>query len=147
MTEFVGSALADAESSEQSTQKRVRQGGSYANSQGKPIMRKLNAAILAGILFCAAGCPDPNQKTVRLQIRRLKRRAAPKRMNVALDPALRVAANRELTVELHASDPMLRVHALEGVRDADAVSHEAEVVAALGDKECGGPFCRCFGDG
>jgi len=33
---------------------------------------------------------------------------------------------------------MLRVHALEGVRDADAVSHEAEVVAGAGRQGCAG---------
>jgi HEAT repeat protein len=52
-----------------------------------------------------------------------------------LDPALAAAADRELTQALSASDPILRVHALEGIRDSSASRHQHDILLALKDAE------------
>lgn len=55
--------------------------------------------------------------------------------DVPLDPELRTAAQQELTTALHAGDPVLRVHALEAIRDASLQSRAGDVIAALNDPE------------
>jgi len=61
--------------------------------------------------------------------------APPPRRDVALDPELRAAADRELSDSLKSEDPILRVHALEGIRDSNSTKHRQEIVNALHDPQ------------
>jgi HEAT repeat protein len=59
----------------------------------------------------------------------------PPRENVPLDPDLRSAADRELSAALRSDDPILRVHALEGIRDGNSKNHTSEILKALADTQ------------
>jgi HEAT repeat protein len=52
-----------------------------------------------------------------------------------LDPELRAAADRELSDAMKSGDPILRVHALEGIRDGNSGHHHQEILRALADPQ------------
>ena len=71
--------------------------------------------------------------------------APPPRQNVSLDPELRAQADRELSESLKSADPILRVHALEGIRDSNSTSHQDEILKAAARPAAGRPVCRRVG--
>src|SRR5579862_2862058 len=98
-------------------------------------MNSIQFVIAAFALSLACGCGGLNQKMGKPPGTPIDAPPPPPRVNVPLDPKLRASAERELTVEFRASDPLLRVHSLEAMRDANATAHQAEIVSALADQE------------
>ena len=59
--------------------------------------------------------------------------AYPAMKNVPLDETLRASAQQELAAALHSSDPEVRAHAIEAVRQTSGVKQSGDILAALDD--------------
>lgn len=120
----------------------------------------LKTFLLAGLLLIvAAGCAGPGGKTGYLPQPPKQPAPPPPAHPQPIDENLILDANRELTAALSSSDAFVRAHALEAIRDTNALSlsanhetdarphaiqairaagaatHRREVIAALGDHE------------
>lgn len=107
-------------------------------------MRKQRVVILILLTLALAGCPPRpgagagnGEGKPQGRMPNLPHEApqAPPPSDVPLDPALAAAADRELTQALTATDPILRVHALEGLRQSGATRHTKDFLVALNDHE------------
>ncbi|HZK82375.1 MAG TPA: HEAT repeat domain-containing protein [Humisphaera sp.] len=103
-------------------------------------MRLPLSTLLIFLLSIAVGCgPDSDKggqhKSFKDPKPTAQPPAPPPRQNVALDPELRAAADRELSESLKSADPILRVHALEGIRDSNSTTHQDEILKALHDPQ------------
>jgi HEAT repeat protein len=93
-------------------------------------------AALVSLLCCAVGCPHPDPKGGRMPDPPKELPLPEKAVPTPLDPALRAAADRELSAALQSSDPIIRVHALEAMRETDGLTHHKnEILSALSDPE------------
>lgn len=106
--------------------------------------------LLAAIALCgAAGChqnktPDMRAGRVPGMSRQAPTYAAAR--TVPLDGSLRAAANKELESDLQSSDPEIRSHALEALQHSET-THDAEVTAALSDREPLVRYSACLAAG
>jgi HEAT repeat protein len=102
-------------------------------------MRPFFCIALISLLVTAVGCQPPDDKNHPKPFRDLKPTPAPPpppaRQDVSIDPDLQAAADREISQSLKMDDPILRVHALEAIRDSNSTRHEPEVLKALGDPQ------------
>lgn len=110
-------------------------------------MRNLPLIILSLFSLLLAGCPpragqgaansNAGEGSPQGRVPKRPREAPPPppTVNVPLDLSLSAAADRELTEALRATDPILRVHALEAIRQSGAVNHASDILASLNDHE------------
>src|SRR5579872_2418621 len=86
------------------------------------------SAILCGLVGCHSSS-DPH--TGQMPGLPKLPPAYPAAKDVPLDPTLQDAAHKELETDLHASDPEVRAHALEAVRNTGGTRHVNDILAAL----------------
>ncbi|HET6249969.1 MAG TPA: HEAT repeat domain-containing protein [Tepidisphaeraceae bacterium] len=106
-------------------------------------MRYLIILLTTSLLFWTPGCAD---KPVDPGDSRPVARG-PQKPYPPLDPALHAAADRVLSEMTRSSDPILRVHALEGIQDSNGTSHKEEILQALNDKEARVRFAAALAAG
>jgi HEAT repeat protein len=100
-------------------------------------VRDLCVSLLAIVVI---GCAKPDTKNDTFM-------PYPVARPTPIDQKLRDAANHELSVALLASDPLTRVHALEGIGDTDGISHRAEIINALRDPDAHVRFAAALAAG
>src|SRR5690349_5763513 len=61
--------------------------------------------------------------------------AYPQARDVPVDPRLQATARKELADALRSTDPNVRAHAVEAIRNSDATEHVADILAALRDPD------------
>jgi HEAT repeat protein len=94
--------------------------------------------LLGSLALGAGGCGSGGGGAARhghgeAQLQPKPPPAGPARRDVPIDPALRQAARQELLGAAKASSPLLRAHAIEGMRDALGPEADAAIVKALSD--------------
>lgn len=109
--------------------------------------------LIAGIavfvmVCCGLGC-EPHADPARGRIPDLPKPppAYPRARTGPLDPALQVAARKELDAALRAPDPNVRAHALESVRQTMGPQRAREVIAALDDPDPLVRYAACLATG
>jgi HEAT repeat protein len=114
-------------------------------------MRQAFLVIFSLFVLTLAGCPprpgDDGSMQGRMPKAPREAPPPPPLVSVALDPALAAAADRELTQELGATDPILRVHALEAIRQSGATQHSKDILLALNDHEARVRFAAALAAG
>jgi len=92
------------------------------------------ALFLTGTLLFLTGCPPAHQGIGYAPPPETPNEIRPPVEKVMpLDPALQEAARKELTSEAASSDPILRVHAIEGERESIGADATADYLRALND--------------
>lgn len=114
------------------------------------VLRCLAAATaLVATAAVGIGChdnkPDPRQGRVLEPSKQAPSYASAK--TIAIDPALRGDALRELEAGLHATDPEVRAHSIEGLEKAGAEKAGRPVIAALADPEPIVRYAACMAAG
>src|SRR4051812_25728323 len=89
--------------------------------------------LLAAVFVLPCGCAG-SKKSARGDYHRPKPPpAVPAKQNVALDNDLRTAASKEITTAALAGDPLIRAHAIEGMKDGIGPAADKWVIRGLGD--------------
>lgn len=99
-------------------------------------------ALGLGLAGCASDAPKRGQTYMpKASARPLN---VPPTRDVALDPALASAAQNELGLGLRAPDPLMRMHALEILRETSRNGQADKILQALGDRDPGVRFAAAM---
>ena len=107
-----------------------------------PIMRATTHRFvlypICALALLAASCAGPGGGGRSVGVEPAKPKEVPPPApprDVPVDPALQAAANDVLNRSLSASDPVLRAHAIEGLRETQGESAGPRIVQAISDSE------------
>src|ERR1051326_2435850 len=92
-----------------------------------------NLAVLL-LTISLAGCASRNEPIHRpVQVKHPP--AGPASQPLALDPALAANARQQIFSSLASSDPVLRAHAVEAMKQALGAKASSQIISALSDKD------------
>lgn len=108
----------------------------------------VSAGLVAsiGLAGCASGAGGRRTQTYMPQAS-AKLDPGPARRAVDLDPSLASAAQAELGAGLRAPDPLMRMHALEILRETSRNGQSDKILLALGDRDPGVRFAAAMAAG
>jgi len=96
-------------------------------------MRRLITTLFVSLLL-GLGCGPKMEKTPRRMNKEPEPPpAVPARRNVPIDPTLQQEAKKELMTAVESSDPLIRAHAIEALRDTLGVDAAGTIIKHLSD--------------